>query len=86
MASPVPNKNDGSANARPIAYQTLAADGAITLGKNLVYLTKAGATAATLAAPTNPDMNGQSIEICVKTNTCSNPVLYRAALFDNLYH
>ena len=59
MASPVPNKNDGAAAFSPIPYQVISATStAITLGRERVILTYAGATAITLAAPTNPDMNG----------------------------
>ena len=67
MANPVPNLNDGSASMSPIAFERISADGALTLGKNLVHLTKAGVLAVTLAAPTNPDMNGQSIKIVSQT-------------------
>ena len=64
MASPVPNLNDGTANFDPIPYQVISATGtAITLGKKRVILTYAGATANTLAAPTNPDMNGFVMDI-----------------------
>lgn len=52
----------------PIAYERIAADGALTLGKNLVHLTKStGVLAATLAAPTDPDMNGQAVKIVSQT-------------------
>ena len=51
----------------PIAYERISEDGAITLGKNLVHLTQASTLAVTLAAPTNPDMNGQSIKIVSQT-------------------
>jgi len=67
MANPVPNKNDGDVNRLPPAYQRLAADGAITLGKEVVYITKASAVAGTLAAPTNPDMNGFCMQIVSQT-------------------
>jgi len=58
MASPVPNRNDGAVAFSPIPYQVISADGAITLGRKVIILTYAGATAITLAAPTNPDMDG----------------------------
>lgn len=67
MANPVPNKSDGGVNMSPVAYERVLVDGALTLGKNLVFLTKAGVLAATLAAPTNPDMNGQSVQIISQT-------------------
>ena len=67
MANPVPNKHDGGASLPPVAFERIAADGAITLGKRVVYLTYAGATAITLAAPTNPDMDGQWIKIISQT-------------------
>ncbi|KKL60137.1 hypothetical protein LCGC14_2208320 [marine sediment metagenome] len=52
----------------PVSYERIAADGALTVGKNLVHLTKStGVLAATLAAPTNPDMNGQSVRIVSQT-------------------
>ena len=60
---PVPNKSDGNANRSPVAFQVLAADGAITIDSEVVHLTYAGATAATLAAPTDPDMNGFMMHI-----------------------
>ena len=64
MASPVPNLNDGSANRVPVAYQEIStATGAITIDSEFVLLSYAGATAITLAAPTNPDMNGLSMTI-----------------------
>ena len=68
MANPVPNLNDGSANMSPVTYERIAANGAITLGKTLVFLTKATALGSTtLAAPTNPDMNGQMVTIVSQT-------------------
>ena len=67
MAGPVPNKNDGNANRAPIAFQVVSADGAVTLDSEVVHLTKAGALAATLAAPTNPDMNGFYMHIVSQT-------------------
>ncbi|KKL60138.1 hypothetical protein LCGC14_2208330 [marine sediment metagenome] len=68
MANPVPNLNDGSANMSPVAYERIAANGTLTLGKNLVFLTKASALGTTtLAAPTNPDMNGQMVTIVSQT-------------------
>jgi hypothetical protein len=63
MAKPVPDIHDGSANFGPTAFQVISEDGAITLGKELVILTYAGATAITLAAPTNPDMDGFRMDI-----------------------
>jgi len=51
----------------PVAYERILVDGALTLGKNVVHLTKAGVLAATLAAPTDPDMNGQSVKIVSQT-------------------
>jgi hypothetical protein len=67
MASPVPNINDGSANLDTIAGEVVSADGALTLGKRVYHLTKATALAATLAAPTNPDMDYQWILITSET-------------------
>lgn len=68
MASPVPNKNDGDVNMSPVAYERIAANGTLTLGKNLVFLTKASALGSTtLAAPTNPDMDGQMVTIVSQT-------------------
>lgn len=67
MAGPVPNINDGSANRAPVAYQILAADGAIDLDAAVVLITKAAAVAATLAAPTNPDMDGFTMLIVSET-------------------
>jgi len=59
MASPVPNRHTGAVAFSPIPYQVISATGtAITLGMERVILTYAGATAITLAAPTNPDMDG----------------------------
>jgi len=67
MANPVPNTNDGSVPQGPYSYQRLAADGAITLGKKVVFITHADAVAGTLAAPTNPDMNGFEMHIVAQT-------------------
>ena len=67
MATPVPDKHTGDGNFPPVTFERIAADGAITLGKRIVYLTYAGATAITLAAPTNPDMDGQWVEIISQT-------------------
>ncbi len=65
--SPVPNKNDGDVNTSPIAFQRISEDGAITLGKRVVYLTQASTLAVTLAAPTNPDLDGQIMTIVAQT-------------------
>jgi hypothetical protein len=67
MANPVPNTNDGSANRPPEAWQNVSADGALTLNKQSYLLTKATALAATLAAPTNPDMDGLPVLIVSET-------------------
>jgi len=68
MASPTPNRNDGGVNMSPVAYERIAANGALTLGKNLIFLTKATALGTTtLAAPTNPDMDGQVVTIVSQT-------------------
>jgi hypothetical protein len=67
MANPVPNIHDGSANPAPEAAELIAADGALTLGKSVVFLTKATALAATLAAPTSPDMNFHKVHIISQT-------------------
>ena len=59
MASPRPNKNTGTIAFLPHGIQVISATStAITLGKERIFLTYAGATAITLAAPTNPDMDG----------------------------
>lgn len=67
MPSPVPNKSDGDVNMPTVPYERISEDGAITLGKRVVYLTQASTLAVTLAAPTDPDMDGQSIEIIAQT-------------------
>jgi hypothetical protein len=67
MANPVPNNNDGDVALDPIGWQNVSADGALTLGKRVYHLTKATALAATLAAPTNPGMDGQWILITSET-------------------
>jgi hypothetical protein len=67
MANPVPNNNDGDVNILPIAWEVVSADGALTLGKQVYHLTKATALAATLAAPTNPGMNGWYVHIVSQT-------------------
>lgn len=68
MANPVPNTNDGSVNMAPVAFERISANGAITLGKTLVFLTKSTAlSSTTLAAPTDPDMDGQSVTIVSQT-------------------
>jgi len=67
MATPVPNINDGSANRMPCAWYELSADGAIPIDTECVIITKATAVAATLAAPTNPDMDGQRMAIVSAT-------------------
>jgi hypothetical protein len=67
MAKPVPNISSGSANRWPNAWENVSADGALTLGKKIYHLTKATALAATLAAPTNPDMDGMEIHIVSET-------------------
>ena len=68
MASPVPNKHDGGGNLPPVTFERIAANGTITLGMQVVFLTKASALASTtLAAPTNPDMDGQSVRIVSQT-------------------
>jgi hypothetical protein len=67
MANPVPNKQGGGAATDPVAWQNVSADGALTLGKRVYFLTKATALAATLAAPTNPDMDGQYVHIVSET-------------------
>ena len=67
MATPVPNKHDGGVSRHPIAAGIISEDGAISLEDEVVYLTYAGATAITLAAPTNPDMDFQKIEIISQT-------------------
>lgn len=67
MPNPVPNVHDGDVNMRPEPAELVAADGAITLGRRTIFLTKATALAATLAAPTNPGMNFQRMEIISQT-------------------
>lgn len=67
MANPVPRIEDGSANRSPVAWQKLLVDGAITIDMETVILTKATALAATLAAPTDPSMDGFTMHIVSKT-------------------
>lgn len=68
MPSPVPNKHDGDVNMDTVAFERISANGTITLGKTLVFLTKSTAlSATTLAAPTDPDMDGQSVTIVSQT-------------------
>jgi len=64
MANPVPNKHDGGASRHPVAGGCVAANGALSLEDEVVFLTKATALGTTtLAAPTDPDMNFQKMEI-----------------------
>ncbi len=67
MGNPVPNKNDGNVGRTPVKYNVNLVDGAIAIDDEVAMLTKASAGAYTLAAPTNPDMNGQSITMITTT-------------------
>ncbi|KKM73947.1 hypothetical protein LCGC14_1405270 [marine sediment metagenome] len=67
MANPVPNKSDGNANRTPVKWTAYSASGAIEIDDEVVLLTKAGVGTMTLAASTNPDMNG--LEMTVTSTT-----------------
>ncbi|KKL88549.1 hypothetical protein LCGC14_1923550 [marine sediment metagenome] len=73
MANPVPNKNDGNANRTPVKWTVYLVDGAIEIDDEVVLLTKATVGAYTLAAPTNPDMNG--LEMTIVTTTAAAHVV-----------
>ncbi len=73
MANPVPNKNDGNANRTPVKYTEYLVDGAIEIDDEVAILTKATVGAYTLAAPTNPDMNG--LEMTIVTTTAAAHVV-----------
>lgn len=65
--TPVPNKSDGNATRSPVKWTEYLVDGAIEITDETAYLTKAGVGAYTLAAPTNPDMNGLEMTIITTT-------------------
>ena len=64
---PVPNSSRTTVNRNPVKKQEILVDGAITVDMESVILTKAGVLAATLAAPTDPDMDGMLMHITTYT-------------------
>ena len=73
MANPVPNKSDGNVNRTTVKHNEYLVNGALAIDDEVAMLTKATAGAYTLAAPTNPDMDG--LEMTVITTTAAAHVL-----------
>ena len=70
MPNPTPNKNDGNVNRTPVKYNVYSgATGATAIATDdeVAMLTKSSAGSYTLAAPTSPDLNGQSITMITTT-------------------